>query len=736
MTLCVKRLICILSIFITCSSAAVKSVSANENELGVREVLENMGQFAGWNPGIPGGIPTVDTIYTTIPPGANVFVINAAIQSAGDIATRENPQVVQLSAGIYDIGERAIILNRSYVVLRGMGAMTIIRGHNVGQGAILIGPTMVTYTSPYAQPIDVVGDVNVNDTSITLTDASGFSPGDILMLDRLANDAYMNVASEEAIAAGGREFNNTGGSGDHDQFMRITDRTTIHGPRSANGLRLVQQIIEVERIEGNTIHLTNTINIDFPQTGAGGKDLNPQVWNTFANQHQFIGLEDVKLQITARSGSSANPNLDSFAWNPPAIKMQLMSSYSWVRNVWSDGTWFDETGRGFMGKHIEVHGFRNHVTGSAFIGSSQNGSGGNGYGIRQMGTDCLIDNNIVDLLCRPILGQNTGGGNVLAFNYVPNAFPTTWNNGNFFIASTRPPLRDFTQPVDSWVQDALNTSHGSFSHSDLFEGNISANITTDAVWGNSGSMVFFRNHTRGTNAMPHPDFPRWIQPLGGIRLGGWMTEHFSIGNVLLSPEVVDMYADTNPQVWAKPDDIAAYSRLVAYRFGNNNTVGDRFSYENFFWAHDFNYISNELLSRESGWSAPSANLPNSLFLTSAPDYFDGFVWPPINPLASSHEDRVNMLPAQYRYMQMLNRTGDFAYTAEDIVENIDSCENADTDTPQADEPVSTDSIATVETDNNDRTSRPSWHIIIPVYTGVIVALGLTGWALYKRNKKK
>src|SRR5262245_46493342 len=82
-----------------------------------------------WNPGIPGGIPAVTTIHTTI--NASIYgngttdatsAINNAIQAAGNTAASTGVrQVVFLPPGTYRVSS-PVLLNRSNVVLRGAGS--------------------------------------------------------------------------------------------------------------------------------------------------------------------------------------------------------------------------------------------------------------------------------------------------------------------------------------------------------------------------------------------------------------------------------------------------------------------------------------------------------------------------------------------------------------------------------------------------------------------------------------
>ncbi|MDR2570163.1 MAG: hypothetical protein LBD23_07680 [Oscillospiraceae bacterium] len=613
-------------------------------ETDIKDTLRALGFYTDWQlAGIPGGIPHATEIFETVEPGGD---INAAIKRAGDAvrdsggASPDNLRVVQLTEGIFNI--QPLLMDQPGVILRGMGNNTILRGNNINSGAIDIGKTgWVRYTNP---AVDVVGDVKVNDDKITVLDASEFEAGMILKIDRFADDA---LASD-----GGSEWVNG-----HNQFMR-TNQNTVYGPASKGEDRPVSQYIEIERVEQNTLHLSNKINIDFPQTGANGKSLNPQVWDTEAHKYQYIGLEDMKLQMTA-----GNDDRGPWSWHLPAINIHIASSYCWVKNVESDGTYFDEHGRGFMGRHVELNGFRNHVTGGYFHHSSQMSPGGNGYGIRWHGTDCVIDNNICTFLNKPLLGQTSNGGNVIAYNYVPNATITPWLGGDYPDAATP----GNPQVVDSWIETAIDPSHGGYSHSDLFEGNFTANIHTDAT-SNNGFIVLFRNHSFGRNIGgegpdgTYYDYSHWTSgSRNAVAIDGPQNEHASIGNVYLTPEIAVI-----SNVWDKPEQSA--DGIVVYRFGaalsgqynytteksGGHTDGGRqYAFERFYWACDYNYVDNELLSRESGenWSISPDDLPASLFLSTAPDYFNGYTWPPVNPFGDN-DTRISTLPAADRFFEL------------------------------------------------------------------------------------
>jgi hypothetical protein len=577
------------------------------------------GFLTRWDPGIPGGIPEADDFHTILRPGRNdAHRINTAIQEAGDAASAGNIQVVYLTEGTYNVSG-TIVLDRSYVILRGAGPdKTVIRGGNTGSTVgIAIGPrTKASFAG--AAAVGVSGDIRTGDKQLTVEDASGFSAGDILMLDRLADDN-----GDPNGASGGTEWLRNG------QYFIRSRGGGAYGPPSEEGVRPVSQFIEIESVSGNTLHIKNVINIDFPAA------LKPQVWNTNAADNRYIGLEDMKLEYVA---SDKFGDGDNWEFNEAVVKFQLNTSYCWVKNIESDGSVM-RGGLGFKGKHIEMHGYRNTISGSYVHSSADNRPGGNGYGIQIHGTDGLIENNIADKLCKPILGYATGGGNVIAYNYVPNTETGAWNG--------RTP-----EPI-SWSETAIDSSHQGYSHSDLYEGNYAVNISTDSTSGNNGWMVFFRNHAWGRNLdQSLPQTPG--DNLRAMEVQGWNNEHVSIGNVWLTPESVNLPHGT--AVWSVPHDRNT-DKMAVYSVGNmawNRETGGGggfgawdggWAFEKLYVHYDYNYVTGGLI-KDSSNTAP---LPYSLYLDKAPAFFEGFTWPPVDPDGADSAGRVGDLPAKARY---------------------------------------------------------------------------------------
>jgi len=602
--------------------------------------------------GIPGGIPNATIVHTTLNAGATRAQVQTAIDAAsaaalgavgGDTATRamrlqpQHVRVVQLGAGLFNFDATTVNM-RPGVVLRGAvdangDPATVIRAHT-GSHVFMIG-TMGNrpggangISSPAGTFRNLAAAASAGDTYIRVAAGHGFSAGQILMIDRNLNTTLQ----------GNGEWSNG-----HNQFTRSG--------------RQAMQFVEVASVDTSVtphrIHLTNRVNLHFPLAQ------NPQVYNTDAHNFKFMGLENLRLEITDTNPSNTG--------RPASIEIGARSSYSWVRNIWSDGTAHHTANNVFTGPHIQMDGFRNHVTGSFIHNSSANTWGGSGYGIRYRGTDGVIDNNVVDFLNKSIIGQPTGGGNVIAHNFVPNAvisddWSPTFGGALAHPGAGNPPRRN--QAISQRIESAINMSHGGYSHSDLFEGNITSNLCTDGTSAN-GWFTIFRNHSWGRNWGGFgtantanglwefgPGHWGYHNEIGSIRIAGAQGPHVSIGNVFgsrgsnlggLGPVVNPYFHGTNALG-------SGLSAAAARQFGQDR----RFN------AHDFSYGTAGLLTRAAtggtafngwipNWVPPSTNLPNSLFFTQAPDYFAGYVWPPIDAFGAHETERVGALPAEDRW---------------------------------------------------------------------------------------
>ena len=547
-----------------------------------------------WDPGIPGGIPAVGAVHATL--DARAFgdgvadataAINAAIQAAGAAASPARRQVVLLPPGTYRI-TRSIELNRSDVVLRGAGPeRTRIR---LDSREAIPAVRMGVFWPDYPAPVRVVGSVPRGARTLVVADARGIQVGDVLQLDQLDDPSYVL-------------------RGDQNHAKRGPRPTDVNGPSSPGGYRSVGQQVEVASRSGNSLGLSGPTHVAFDAAFA------PEVFETATARAgqpgtRYVGLED--LAVTGGNEGSI---------------FLLNVAYGWVRNVESDGD--PRTGPGTSGAHLlVVHGYRCEIRGSHVHHARSVEPGGGAYGIviSHQSSGVLVEDNIVRWLNKPIVMVGSGGGNVVAYNYVDDAF----------IASHA-----------SWQESGIDASHGSFAHHDLFEGNRAPNLGGDSTHGNSGWQTFFRNYAPGTNGT----VPRTAN-LRAAGVDGFNRDYTFVGNVLLRPGLVvdgqrPVYLSWSP---------ATLSAAAAFRVGAASLGGP---FERFddgtalrtLLAHgNFDAVTGRVT-----WdpSRPSRDLPASLFRTSKPAFFGDELWPYVDPL---REPRVGVLPAERRLEAMRRRS--------------------------------------------------------------------------------
>ena len=263
--------------------------------------------------------------------------------------------------------------------------------------------------------------------------------------------------------------------------------------------------------------------------------------------------------------------------------------------------------------------------------------GGNAYGLNISGTNNLIENNVVRTLNKPIVMECSNGGNVVAYNFVDGAV----------IGSA----------TDSWLEAAIST-HASYCHHDLFEGNWTPNIGPDSTHGNNGFNTIFRNHCRGFNITPTSSgYCRCIFS------DGWQMHLNSIGNVLSFPgsgvdHLFTASYDSGDAGNANGIGYTGIAESSVYLIGSNawrlsdgykpgaDNMDDGTAYSYFHRHLDYDYHSN---SQYTNPGNPVTTLPDSLYLTAKPAFFGSYDWPWVNPAGADHAARVKTLPAKARY---------------------------------------------------------------------------------------
>jgi hypothetical protein len=597
-------------IFTVVATAGGVSASAEVNVQAPRSIDANglmpADLVTTWDPGIPGGIPAYTNVFATIDAATYgdgvtdaAAAINAAIQAAGAVASAASPQVVYLPAGKYRVST-PVKLNQNYVVLRGAGPNASRIFTSGGTPAVRIG-----YRFTYGALLSVVGDVPKGSKTLTLTDASSVQVGDVLQIDQ-QDDSYVWLFDGH--------------------YSKRQPTSDIHGPGTGAApwtsvaipggpWRAQIQQIEVAAKSGNTLTLTDPIHLGFSAARI------PQVFATVPLTSTNLGTRWAGLEDVAVAGGG-NDNIQ-----------MINVAYSWLRHIESDGELIagDPLHAGTAGAHVSLlHGYR-CVIRDSYVHHARNivnGGGAYGIAIQDGSTANLVENNIAVWLNKPIVMNVSGGGNVIAYNYVDNAMI----NGS------------------PWQENAIDGCHQAFSHSDLIEGNYAPNIGSDSTHGNAGFHVNYRNYASGRNSMPYNigagviGLPR--QNLRAVGMDAWSREHAFVGNVL---NAVDLGTGTYYE-FTPAYHVSGASPI--YRLGDNGDGGAGGHWDDGTAASMIYRNGNwDSVTGAVSWDAATTvrTLPSSLYLTAKPSFFGALAWPWVDATGATAAERVRVLPAKARY---------------------------------------------------------------------------------------
>ena len=154
-----------------------------------------------------------------------------------------------------------------------------------------------------------------------------------------------------------------------------------------------------------------------------------------------------------------------------------LCAYCWVRNI--EAHWSVGTSVGFYGT------FRSVLRDSYVHETPDPNPGGAGYlvGLNWGASDNLVENNVMWGGNKDFLARATGGGNVIAYNDMDDAYGATY---------------------PSMPEAGLNAGHYTTPHMELLEGNYSHNYKGDSFWGNSIYITVFRNWLSALRAARPP----------------------------------------------------------------------------------------------------------------------------------------------------------------------------------------------------------------------------------------
>ena len=518
-----------------------------------------------WDPGIlsdgqlglplgADGIPQRTKVCATLSPGAD---IQAAINAcpAG--------QVVQLNAGTFTVSS-TITLTKG-VVLRGAGYQGAPTGTTIvktGGGTVLAIGTGHDSTCYGGTAYGLTQDGAKEATSVSVgAAAANFSPGDLALVD---------VVDDSTVQQGDCTF-----------FKRVSGRSA-------------SQRVEIKAVDAasGTLTLTSPLHWKF----LSGSPYLAQVTKAAGTTPtKWAGIEHLRIQ------GGSNPSYNGAMAGGIDISN---AAYCWVKDVQTDGT--------IGGMHVSLTGAYRCVVRDSFIHHSANyGFGTDCYGIvlRCGSADNLIENNIVRWMNKPILFNNSGGGNVVGYNYADNSWSTP-----------------------AGFQEVNIDSHCSFPHMELLEGNYAPHVGASTTHGNAGYLTYFRNYSSSVFAPPavFGSTSMQIQNVTALEFDAGDLGMNVVGNVLGMARVsttYDGYDINNDAIYqlaargSRASDIAATS---LYRTGNFDTV------------------HNATVWDASGTRA----LPSSLYLQARPGWWpSGTPWPWAGPDLTP---MVGTLPAKAR----------------------------------------------------------------------------------------
>jgi hypothetical protein len=342
---------------------------------------------------------------------------------------------------------------------------------------------------------------------------------------------------------------------------------------------------------------------------------------------------------------------DLFVWGG-SNNVRLGCDYCWVKNIdsaWSNGAhvWMSQTFRAVLRDNVLHESPQPQPGGGGYIMVAGDGASEN-----------LIENNVMWNGNKVNIMENTGGGNVFAYNYTDDSF------GNQYIDSP---------------EAGINAGHRLAPHVELLEGNYSPNFKGDAFWGGSIRITVFRNHLSGLRAARDP-LNTFTAPNGGclmyygdynggarapvdIQAGSY--ENNLIGNVLgfkdmpllteprgpdtayvcnipqsafmeqvtTKSENDDRYNGNKVPMWAIGADQSANSFV-------DNTIDTITRTANWDWFTQKQHCYGRGGTTDQGCSG--ITLPNSFYLDAKPAFFGSNPWPWVDP-TTGHTD---VLPAK------------------------------------------------------------------------------------------
>ncbi len=404
-----------------------------------------------WRPGVVGGIPNRTAVCATLAAatfGNGATDASAAIQSALDSCP--NDHVVMLSAGNFTVNNYLLV--HSAITLRGAGAGKTFLLKTNGARARLspmqpIDPSTYSYD---AQPVVIIGpsrwpgpdgvgsqDLTADGAkgafSVTVSDASGFAPGQFVLLDERSGASWNPTPT--GFPGGAKVW-----QGDRvawnmhwpvQQFQDDNEASDASGPYDVSPGTLPAamswfsrtdrptcEIKEIAGVSGNTVTFTTPLHISYRTNHAAQLTRYSDSGGPSGGSSAHVKNAGIE-SLTVLGGADGQIRFENAA-------------YSWARNI-ENTQW--------LGEGFAVNGsFRVEIRDSYVHDGSWPEPGGAGYAISFAGgsSEILVENNILINACKDMVVRSSGAGSVFGYNYADDAW-------------------DFDKP--GWVEVGLNASH-------------------------------------------------------------------------------------------------------------------------------------------------------------------------------------------------------------------------------------------------------------------------------------
>lgn len=663
--------------------------------------------WAQYPPGVTynGGIPLRTNIVKTLSPCQPVGSCNDAVQinSAFNVDCANfnaaNPNagggVVKLNPGVYNIisAQGTIDLTASNCTLRGSGP---------GTGQLINPPASVYTVSPPAcgtwagevlgvwpvpsgqctnpfnpqgtgtflfrydyqtdlnwEVIDIGGDPTPSSlqgilltadaprlsTQITVASTAGLSQNQVVYLDQETDNdpnVYWDIG-EMPVGSGQRCYLQNG----HCQCQP---------PNGVVCARSIPQVIKIKAINGNVLTLYDALSYGVTVANAASVT----ILNGVGGNHQApVGIGVEELAVFGGTNGDYHGNV-----------VVLFCDSCWIRHI--DSAWSSGTSVGFYTT------YKSELRDSHIHESSWPEYGGAGYlvGINAGAFGTLVENNVIWGGNKVDVMRASGGGNVLGYNYMDDAFGATYPD--------RP-------------EAGINAGHYTTPHFELLEGNYSFNYKGDTYWGNSIYITVFRNWISGKRRA-YGNLSVYVDPLGdhctegpqgtaiyaddyhfvmdiqgadpagtGGNIIGTLNNNF-VGNMLGYPG--ETLAAPSQCVIGQTgftydaSSLQDTTQFTFWGFGSwQKEYADASCPGTNCWEYDPNTITGQLrqgnydfnglsarwylnpISATGASTSPPIPLPNSLYLPSKPAFFGSSTWPWTDPNTGT----IYTLPAQARH---------------------------------------------------------------------------------------